>query len=342
MAMMRLLLLIIFMISSVAHASDITDAFKRKSFKSISDIYRDNPRRAFSNKELIYISYSLRNLGFYRQDIKLNIRLIKKRYNRYHKKLLADVTRGETIDGDEYPEALKVLYWNLMNDYGKILESYKSASTLIKKDHQYYLIFSKLLSELEFREGKVDRLNDKIVAHIQYLENKVYKVSKSLSFQYISWQTEATLKGPSSTGLVVTNRGLCAGGDIGWENAFYHFYVDGCAFAGSGGVSADASSNITYRQSNVAAYGAKIGPGASMIVSPSGSRIGIRLPVIYTLQQLQEPSNTAFSIQQDNPLSFVASLYSRWQFDKWFIQTEFGKYIRQEQTYWGLGIGKKF
>ncbi len=328
---------------SSAFASDITSSFEQKDYTRISDIYRDNPRRSFTSKELIYISYSLRKLGFYRQDIKLNIRLINQKYKALHRRLLADVQRGETIDSEEYPEGLKVLYWNLMSDYGKILESYKSASTLIKKDHQHYLVFSKLLSELEFREGKVDKYNDRIVAHITLLENKVYKFSRSLSFQYISWQTDAELSGPSSkTGLLVTNRGLCVGGDAGYENSFYHFYVDGCLFAGSGGVSADASSPITYKQSNVGAYGAKFGPGASMIVSSSGSRIGIRVPVIYTLQTLQEPANNAYSIKQDSPLSYVASLYSRWQFQKWYFQTEFGQYIQTEQTFWGLGIGKKF
>ncbi len=336
-------LFIFLILLSVASANDVSEAFATKDYRRISDIYRDSPNRNYSKKDLIFISYSLRKLGFFRQDIKLNIRLIKKEYARPHKKLLSDVAKGETIDSDEYPEALKVLYWNLMNDYGNILESYKSSSKLIKKDHQHYLIFSKILSELEFREGKVDKYNDKIVAHIQYLENKVYRFSKSLSFQYISWQQESSLESATSkTGLVVTNRGVCVGGDMGVENSFYHFYVDGCFFAGSGGVSSDASSPIKYQQSNVPAYGAKFGPGASMIVSSSGSRIGLKIPVIYSLQKLQEPSNTAFDIKSESPLSFVASLYSRWQFQRWYFQTEFGKYIQTEQTYWGLGIGKKF
>jgi hypothetical protein len=340
--MMKIIIILI-MLMNVAFASDVTDAWDRKDFVRITEIYRDEPARSFSKKELVYISYSLRKRGFYRQDIKLNIRLIKQNYASSHKKLISDIKNAETIDGDDYPEALKVLYWNLMNDYGQILGSYKDASTLIKKDHQHYLMFSKILSELEFREGKVDKYNDKIVAHITYLENKVYKFSRSLSFQYISWQNESTLSGPGSkTGLVVTNRGVCGGGDLGYENSFYHFYVDGCVFAGSGGVSSDSSSAIKYRQSNVPAYGAKFGPGASMIVSSSGSRIGLKLPIIYTSQKLQEPANSAYSIKEESPVSFVGSLYSRWQFKTWYFQTEFGKYIQKEQTFWGLGLGKNF
>lgn len=340
--MMKYILIFIILIN-VAFASDVTDSFDRKDYVRVTEIYRDQPARQYDKKELAYISYSLRKRGFYRQDIKLNVRLIKQNYASHHKKLIAQIKNADTVDGEEYPEGLKVLYWNLMNDYGQILESYKDQSTLIKKDHQHYLMFSKMLSELEFREGKVDKYNDKIVAHITYLENKVYKFVKSVSFQYISWQNESTLTGPGSkTGLVVTNRGLCAGGDAGWENSFYHFYVDGCVFAGSGGVSSDSTSGIKYQQSNVGAYGAKFGPGASMIVSSSGSRLGLRVPIIYTQQKLQEPKNAAYSIKEDSPISYVVSMYSRWQFKTWYFQTEFGKYVQKEQTYWGLGLGRNF
>lgn len=334
---------ILLVLLNAAFASDVTDAFQSKDYTRVSDIYRDNPARPYSAKELIFISYSLRKLGFYRQDIKLNVRLIKQKYASQHKKLVSDITKGETIDSDDYPEALKVLYWNLMNDYGKIIESYKSQSALIKKDHQHYTIFSKILSELEFREGQVDKFNDRILAHLKLLEDKVYHFTKSLSFQYMSWQTKAELEGPgTTTGLLITNRGVCAGGDVGVENAFYHFYFDGCLFAGSGAVSSDASSPITYKQSNVSAMGVRAGPGASMIVSSSGSRIGFKLPGIYTIQKLQDPSSTSYNVKQVNPISFAAALYSRWQFQRWYFQTEFGKYIQTEQTYWGLGIGKKF
>jgi hypothetical protein len=79
-----------------------------------------------------------------------------------------------------------------------------------------------------------------------------------------------------------------------------------------------------------------------MIVSSSGSRIGVRLPVIYTYQKLQDPKSDNYNIEQNEPLDYVASLYSRWQFKTWYFQTEFGKYLQAEQTYWGLGLGKNF
>ncbi len=340
--MMRILVLIVFFIN-LALASEITTAFNHQDFKSVTKIYQDNPGRSFNAEELAMISHALRETGFYRPDINLNIRLLTMNHNSRHEKLMKDISRGETIDGEDYPEAQKVLYWNLLNDYGAIIKGYNNQSELFKPDHQEYLKFSKILGELEFREGEVDKVNDRIMSHITYLSNRVYKFKKSLSALYISWQSESTLRGANSeTGLVVTNRGMCLGGEAGWENSLYHFYLDGCFLIGSGGVSSDASSPITYRQSNVAAYGTKFGPGASMIVSSSGSRIGIKVPVIYSVQKLQEPQSHSFNISENSPLSFVTSLYSRWQFNKWYFQTEFGKYIQQEQTYWGIGLGKNF
>ena len=97
-----------------------------------------------------------------------------------------------------------------------------------------------------------------------------------------------------------------------------------------------------YQQSNIPAYGVKAGPGASIIVSSSKSRIGIKLPMIYSVQELTTPIQTGFSVDQESSLAFMASLHSRWQFNKWYLQTELGKYITQEQTFWGLGIGKEF
>ncbi|MBA2404630.1 MAG: hypothetical protein H0V66_07655, partial [Bdellovibrionales bacterium] len=149
----------LFLSCAQASASEMTQALKAKDYKKISDIYRNNMQKNYSRQELIVISYSLRKLGFFRQDIKLNIRLVKKYYLKQHQRLLAAIKRGDTIDGDDYPEALKVLYWNLFTSYGEILKGYNKDSILVEKDNKYFTLFSKLLSDLEFREGKVDKYN---------------------------------------------------------------------------------------------------------------------------------------------------------------------------------------
>ena len=126
------------------------------------------------------------------------------------------------------------------------------------------------------------------------------------------------------------------------ENYLYHFYVDGCVLMGAGGVSATSNANVAYQQSNVPAYGIKAGPGVSMIVSSSKSRIGFKVPIIYSVQKLVNPASPGYEVFNAAPISVVTSIYSRWQFNKWYIQTEFGKYIQKEETFWGLGFGKSF
>ena len=333
------------MSSSQAAVSELQRAFNNKDYRSISDIYRSNMQKNYSRNELIEISYSLRKLGFFRQDIKLNIRLVKKFYLNQNQSLMMAIKRGDTIDGDRYPEALKVLYWNLFTSYGEILKGYNEDSILVEKDNKSFGLYSKILSELEFREGKVDKHNDEIMAHRQYLTNKIYKFKTSWFVHYVSWQQDATLKSNTGAeaGLIITNKGFCAGGELGYENYQYHFYFDGCVLYGSGGVKNNDQDLIdNYQQSNIPAYGVKGGPGASIIVSSSKSRIGIKLPMIYSVQELTTPIQTGFSVDQESSLAFMASLHSRWQFNKWYLQTEFGKYITQEQTFWGLGIGKEF
>lgn len=339
------IILSLFLTCVQAADNSLRDAFNAKDYKQISNIYQNDMQKNYSRQELIVISYSLRKLGFFRQDIKLNIRLIKKNYSPQHQKLLAAIKRGDTIDGDKYPEALKVLYWNLFTSYGEILKGYNQDSKLVEVDNKYFSLFSKILSELEFREGQVDKYNDAIIAHRQYLTNKIYRFKSSWSVQYVSWQQDATLKHATAgkAGLIVTNKGYCAGGDVGYENYRFHFYVDGCILYGSGGVKNNDQDLIdNYQQANIPAYGIKAGPGASIIVSSSKSRIGIRLPMLYSVQKLTTPNDPAYSVDQGSSLAFISSLYSRWQFNKWYFQTEFGKYIKQEQTFWGLGFGKEF
>lgn len=331
------------MSSLSAFAGPVGDAFKAKNYEQVSDIYKANPNKNYTRQELVLISYSLRKLGFFRQDIKLNIRLVKKNYAPQHAKLIRAIKRGDTVDGDEYPEALKVLYWNLFTSYGEILKGYNHDSSNVEKDNKSFVTFSKILSELEFREGKVDKYNDTITAHRQYLVNKIFKFKTSLSLSYVSWQQEATLKHTTGEAtLIITNKGFCAGGDAGYENYRYHLYVDGCLLYGSGGVKNNDQDLVeNYQQSNIPALGFKGGPGASLIVSSSRSRIGVKLPMIYSAQELTTPKGSDYTVEQSSSFAVVGTLYSRWQFESWYFQTEFGKYLTQEQTFWGFGIGKE-
>lgn len=339
-----LLLLLLILVSFQSWARSIESSFRDKDYRGVARSYLANKKYRYSEKEYIMISYALRKTGQFREDIFLNMRIIKSFYQSEHNKLLQEIRTGASTDPDEYSEKQKIYYWNIVNNYARFIQSVDKNSPQVEKDFKHFQYFVKMLEALEFREGKADKLISTVQSHLIYLTEKVYRFSSSIFFSYVSWQREVNLTGPESANLIVTNRGYCLGGDLGVENYRYHFYVDGCFLAGAGGINNKDSSPV-YQQDNVPSYGFKAGPGASLIVSSSKSRIGFKLPIIYTIQKFgqPEPSGTdSYKVVQKNPLSIQASLYSRFNLDKWFIQTEFGQYLGNDEIFWGLGFGRQF
>lgn len=342
--MIKLILLILLTINA-AFGAPIETFFRKKDYQGVVKNFNyPEAYKKLNRKQLVMLSFSLRKLKRYREDAKIIYIMLRKDHAESHAEIRKKIRNKETIDSEEYPKSLPIHYWYLYNDYADILLSHKELSNQLEKDKKIYVIFRQILGELEFREGKVEKLNDKVMSHLQYLEDKVYKFTWSINLQYVSWQHDATLHRTSSntdTGLIITNLGYCLGGDAGVENGFYHFNVDGCFLIGSGGVSAYGDPNITYQQS-VPATGVKIGPTASMIVSSSKSRIGIGIPFIYTSQKLSQPSDTDYKVKEESPLSYLATIYSRWQFGQYYLRAEFGQYFKKQESFWGLGVGRQF
>lgn len=340
-----LLIFFVTLLSSEVFAEDIRTKFKNKKYHEIAALY-DNKSvyRKLPTKDIILVSYSLRAVGRFRDDAKIVASLIKKHHATDHQKIHDSIKKKETLDSEDYPKSLLTLYWNLYNDYAAIILSHQKNNPLLEKDKKYFQTFRTILSELEFREGKVEKTNDKVMEHLQYLIDLEYHYVRNWSISYVSWQTSSDLLRTSNnttTKLIVTNQGLCVGGDFGIENGFYHFALEGCGLFGSGGVSSFANDSVTYQQ-NLSAFGFKVGPSIYKIVSSSKTRLGISLPVIYTSQKLTQPEATEYIVSEIKPISFVPTLIARWQFDKWFVKTEFGQYIGKSEVFWGLGTGRAF
>lgn len=343
MALKLIFILLLSLVSAKTFAQDIERNFKAKNYQAVVKEYEGRRKAKFTKRQYIMISYSLRKLGRYREDIAHNARFVRRFYPKEHHRLIRDVRQTNTIDPEEYPNSLKLIYWIILSDYEKILTSYQEKSPALDRDYQHFQIFSKLLEGLEFREGQVDRINTRALNHFAWLENRIYHFTGSMFLNYVSWQREILLIGTGKEiALQVTNRGYCAGGEMGFENYKWHFYVDGCFLFGAGGVT-NTQQPPEYQQSDVRAMGFKAGPGASLIVSSSKSRVGIKLPVIFTIQRFQNPPVASnLEIEETNPFSFMGTLYSRFQFDKWYLQTEVGKYMKTDDLYWGIGVGKQF
>jgi hypothetical protein len=61
---------------------------------------------------------------------------------------------------------------------------------------------------------------------------------------------------------------------------------------------------------------------------------------MYIDQKLTLPSGT--KLTEPNPVMAMASLYSRWPFERWFVQTEFSKFIGNDLVLFSVGGGHEF
>ena len=167
------------------------------------------------------------------------------------------------------------------------------------------------------------------------------KFFRQVSLDYLTWQQAGSIK--TSTGkspLIITNQGVCAGGALGFDHITYRTFIDGCFVYASGNAGAVKNSVVTYDQSDISAYGAKMSLGIGRFVSSARAEIGFKIPIMYIDQKLTLPSGT--KLTEPNPLSAMASLYSRWPFEKWFVQTEFSKFIGNDLVLFSLGGGHEF
>ncbi|MBU6153657.1 MAG: hypothetical protein KGP28_05080 [Bdellovibrionales bacterium] len=213
---------------------------------------------------------------------------------------------------------------------------YRSLSPRDREEAQ----FSKsALEKLELEEDRVDELSDRVRGHLTRLESRVFRIRRRVSLELISWQSEATLVGPfENTGLLTTNLGFCPGFGVSYENRFWALSADFNGIYGTGGVSA-VQGLVTYQQSNVPAFGAKMAFGAAKVVASSGSELGIRGSVLFIKQNLTEPPTSGYSIEQDKALTATLSLFSRWRLGRYYFQTDFGRHIGRSATIYSFGLG---
>lgn len=337
------------LIASFTLSSSASRLYGLHEQKQYSKIVKEFFNREFINKmqskkDYAILSYALRKEKRFRDDSKLIARYLNKFHSEEHKKISLLIKQKKSINADEFSQPLKIYYWHLYNDLAMVLLSYKKKSPRIEQDKKYFEQMRIILTELEFRDILVEDLYSKVIQHLQDLENKIYRLTKSFYVQYLSWQNSSELYRQSSgktTDLVLTNTGTCIGGDIGIQNAFYEYSLDGCFIYGSGKVSSFGAPNITYNQT-IPAYAFKLAPQLYRVVSSTNSKIGIAFPIMYTIQNLSKPGDPDYQLVKKSDISFLLTINSKWQFDKWYVKTEFGQFIKKEDSYWSIGIGRNF
>lgn len=268
---------------------------------------------------------------------------IKTKHGKEESKLQHAIEAAEEIDSSKYSNTLKELHFQIFRKQAdQIIDSNESPS---KQQVAELDESEKILAALEYSEGKVDQISEKVELHLKNQEAAQFKPQVFAFADYISWQQDMSLKTPSgSKSLIATNKGYCAGGGYGFSNVNYHLFVDGCFLYFRGDASAQKTST-TYHQTDVYGWGAKISAGGGMYVSSARAEVGFKLPLLYTDQNFDDPNQTAFPgthVSEPSSVQTYASLYTRWPFDKWFFQTEFGKRLGKDLTLWSLGLGYKF
>ena len=156
----------------------------------------------------------------------------------------------------------------------------------------------------------------------------------------MSWQQEGRIKTTTaSSKFILTNKAVCAGGSLSWETQVLRTFIDGCFLYGQGNAGSEKST-ITYDQSDISLYGVKASLGGGLIVSSAKAEVGLKIPVMFVGQNYTKPSST--SLTEPSPFLLMGSLYSRWPFQQWFVQTEFSKIVGNDLTLFSLGAGYKF
>jgi hypothetical protein len=182
--------------------------------------------------------------------------------------------------------------------------------------------------------------SDAPVESNQQTETREESKSNYFFLDYVNWQQEGTIKAAGfHNKFIVTNKGLCAGGAASRIKNSYRTFIDGCLISGYGNTGSEKST-ITYKQSDISLYGLKTSFGIGRFISPAQAELGLKIPIMYIHQNFSEPLGA--TIHDPSIWMVLVSLYSRWPFGDYFVQTEFAKFIGNDLVMFQLGAGVNF
>ena len=266
---------------------------------------------------------------------------IQTKFLKERNKLRLLIKEDETVDPEDFSLEFKKLNFKV---FGELVRHLRKIEKPLPANHgvrKSLGVYREYLSQLEYEEKKVEKTFDLVQQNFQLLDDKIYHGQWRLFVDYISWQYGAVLKKPNgSSDLIVTNKGYCPGVSYAQENKFVSFFADACFLFTSGGVTS-VDPSVTYVQSNISGTGLKTSLGIGYFVSSLGSELGLKLPVMLVSQNLEDPPAAGYKVTEGTSLIPMLGFYSRIPFAKIFIQTEFSKYVKEDQVQWSVGLGYK-
>ncbi|MBC7458481.1 MAG: hypothetical protein H7235_09395 [Bdellovibrionaceae bacterium] len=327
-----------------------SDEFKKlyaqKDYLKISRLYLNNSKAAFfsSTPEIIQItSKALQARQLYLPAATFKLSLIRIQYAKENRFILDQIKQKKSLDGKTYPPELLGLYFGLYQDLSNYILNTDSLKLKQRTIPNYNLV-KNILQKLEHEEGKVDKLTDTVDKHLNLQEQKKYALTKAFSIKMLSWQARSSfMVATFKTDIIITNAGFCLGGDVGYENIYFRYFASGCALIGQGVVQAESA--VTYRQSGLALNGFIAAIGTSLKVSASGSELGLSLPVMFSNQKLTEPPtdtpecSAGCTVEALSTINYGLVMHGKWNFEKLYFLTEYGRYLKNDTSLFALGIG---
>ena len=323
-------------------SDQIRNFHQAKNYAALTSLYEKNRNLPLENDlEAFYITEAYLKIQKIRRAISLNEKALLSLHADEESKL-NEAMKNTTVSPGAFSKNFKHNYYTLFLLYSSLFTKSGKLKLILKKDLERFELIKQKLEVLTFQSAIVSKRSEKVSNWLKQLELKIYKFRFRAFLDYLSWQTEATLKGPTgSYPLVATNVGLSPGLGVSYENSFYAFSLDANLIYGTAGVST-LQGGPTYQQSDVPAFGSRLAFGTGLIVSATRSEVGLRASLFYIKQSLSTPSTAGYSVEQSKELSETLSLYSRWLFNPFFLQTEFGRYLNRPATVWSIGFGSFF
>lgn len=230
--------------------------------------------------------------------------------------------------------------WQRLKDTGSEILRAKASTQELRKKHDEFKSQRTQLERMGYKEDETEDLDTRVDDHVKLLADKVYERRAELELSFLSFQQDFDFKNSrGKSKLITTNNVVCLGGSTGIANKNFHYKVDGCVFYGKG-YAGSKDNKVTFEQKNIDTYGAKVSPSAGYVVSSLGSELGLKLPLLYTQQRISKPTQT--SLSQRSKLQPITAVYFRFPANRWFLEVEFGRFLLEDSTLWGIGGGLKF
>ncbi len=353
---LALVLSTFFSLNAFALSDDgkIKKAFARKQYKRVMAVFKRSSRKKTlmkNEKVLLILAISAEKIKKYNYAYSFYYKKLIRENGKTFKRVNKRIQNGDLVDSSRVSKSFKLTSWKVLTTLFSWLKEQREVDKKFKKRLSLFNKVGNLLIELEFRDDKADRLLTDMNYHVDELGKNKRKLKYYLTFEYLTWQKEADIEAVEASkngGLVVTTNGLCLGGGVNYENYYTAFNLDTCAILGLGKVSLNSGNLGKYQQENIPTYGLKVSPGFSFFVSEKRAEVGLKLPMTFIIQDLEIPTASAtlspndYTINEGSDFQILASLYSKWPVGKYFISTQFSKFISNDLTMWSLGFGKNF